>query len=131
MNLNANARTYVYGVAVVAIALLVGYGLITQDQAPLWLGLIGAVLWAAGNLTAIRNTTSVGRAALYGVGIAVVALLVGYNLLSSTQAPLWIGLLGGVLGLGTNALALSKVTPDVKADEVFAAGEPLVEGEGV
>ena len=129
MNLTSDARKYLYGVAAVVIALLVGYGLLTQDQAPLWLGLVGALLWAAGNLTAIIHTTSVGRAALYGVGLAVVALLVGYDILNDAQAPMWVGLLGGVLGVGTNALSFSKVTPDVKGDEVFLDGEPLVEGD--
>jgi hypothetical protein len=111
--MSSDLRKYLYGVAAVAVALLVGYGLLTQDQAPLWLGLIGAILWAAGNLTAIQHTTSVGRAAVYGVAVAVVALLVGYNLLAPTQAPLWLALLAGVLGVGTNVLAFTKVTPDV------------------
>jgi hypothetical protein len=130
MNLTAKARAYIYGVAAALVAALVVLGYVTEDVAPLWLALVGAVLWAAGNLTAIAHTTSVGRAALYGVGLAVLALLARYQIVDQTQVPVWGALLAAVFGVGTNVLALAKVTPDVKADEVFLAGEPL-EGEDI
>lgn len=127
--MNSTLRSYLYGVAAAVVAVLVVLGYLTDDAAPLWLALIGAVLWAAGNITAIVNTTSVGRAALYGVGLAVLALLAKYGIVDQTQIPVWGALLAAVFGVGTNALALTKVTPDVKPDEVFPDGEPLAEGE--
>lgn len=123
--MNANLRTWLYGITGTILALLVGYGVLTQDRAALWAGLAAAVLWAASDLTAIRNTTSIGRAALYGVGLAIISLLVGYDILAEQQAPLWAALLAGVFGVGTNVLKVAHVTPDAKADEVFPDGEPL------
>lgn len=126
---SAEGRKYLYGLAGTVIAVLVGvYGVLTEDQAAVWLALVGAVLWAAGNLTAIRNTTSVGRAALYGVSLAVLAVLVKYQIIDNNEMTLWAGVLAAVFGVGSNAMAFVKVTPDVKADEVFPDGDPLDEG---
>jgi hypothetical protein len=127
--LNANGRTWLYGVTAAVLALLVGYGLLTQDQAALWAGLVAAILWALSDLTAIKNTTSVGRAALYGVGLAIVGLLVGYNVLNAQQAPLWATLLAGVFGVSTNLVKAAFATPDVKGDDDFEPGEPIGEDE--
>ena len=128
-NLSAEARRYLYGIAAAVVAALLGLGIITAEQAPLWLAAAAAVLTAAGNLVAIANTTSVGRSALYGVALSAVALLVVYNILPGEQAPLWLGVLAALLGIGTNSLAATKVIPGEKADEVFVDGEPLGEGE--
>ncbi len=56
-SLNAATRTWIYSVAVAAVPLLVGYGLVSADTAPLWLALIAAVLAAGPPLLAIRNVT--------------------------------------------------------------------------
>ena len=42
--LNAQTRRWIYGIAVVAIPLLVTYGALDENVAPLWLAVIGAVL---------------------------------------------------------------------------------------
>lgn len=130
MNLPDSTRLYLYGIAAAAVAALVVLGVVTDDAAPLWLALVGAILWAAGNITAIMHTTSVGRAALYGVGLAVLAVLAKYGIVDQTQIPVWGALLAAVFGVGTNALAAAKFTPAVKGDEVFLDGEPM-EGEGI
>lgn len=44
------------------------------------------------------------RAWLYGIAIAVGALLVGYGALTAEQGGLWLALVGAILG-GTNAVA--------------------------
>ena len=48
------ARLWLYGVAVAAAALLVGYGLLTAEHGGLWLALVGSVL-GLGNAVAGRN----------------------------------------------------------------------------
>ena len=55
--MNAQTRTYVYAVAVAVMPILVAYGLLTPDKAPLWLALAGAILAAAPPVLAIRNIT--------------------------------------------------------------------------
>lgn len=106
-----SGRTWIYGVAAAVVAILAGYGLVTDELAPLWLSLIAAVLWALGNITAIMHTDSKGRMALYGVALAILALLVGYRVVSAEQASMWGALAAAVFGVGTNVLARTKVTP--------------------
>ena len=45
--MSAAQRTWLYTVAVALMPILVAYGLLTADTAPLWLALIGAALRAA------------------------------------------------------------------------------------
>lgn len=37
-------RRYIYGVAVAVMPLLIVYGVLAEEHAPLWLALVGAVL---------------------------------------------------------------------------------------
>jgi hypothetical protein len=55
-----------------------------------------------------------GRTAIYSVALAVIALLVGYQVLAEEQAPLWVALVTALLALAP-ATALGHITPD--ADE--------------
>lgn len=57
MNLNAQTRTYIYGIAIALVPILVSFGLLTEDRAPLFVALIAAVLAATPNVLAIRNIT--------------------------------------------------------------------------
>jgi predicted cobalt transporter CbtA len=50
-------RRWLYGIAAAVAALLIGYGVLTIDQAGLWLALAGAVLLGA-PLLAGANTPS-------------------------------------------------------------------------
>lgn len=50
---SARVRRYLYGVAIAAGPLLIGYGLMTAEQWPLWAALLTAV---AGPGLAIANT---------------------------------------------------------------------------
>ena len=54
------ARTWLYGVVIAVIALLGGYGLITDSIAPLWVALAAALL---GQGTAMAHTPKTGSAA--------------------------------------------------------------------
>lgn len=54
------ARTWLYGVVLAVIALLGGYGLITDSIAPLWVALAAALL---GQGTAMAHTPKTGSAA--------------------------------------------------------------------
>lgn len=49
-------RQAIYTVLAAAVPLVVAYGLVTQDQAALWLALASAVLNAAALLLARQNT---------------------------------------------------------------------------
>ena len=55
--MNATQRTWLYGVATAIIPILVAYGLITTEHAPLWLALVAAVLAAVPSFTAIQHVT--------------------------------------------------------------------------
>lgn len=48
-------RKWLYSVALAAVPLLVLYGAISQEAAPLWLGLIAAFLGAASPLMALSH----------------------------------------------------------------------------
>ena len=52
--LSRDGRKWIYGVCLAAVPLLVAYGAIEKDDAPLWIALIGAVVapvLALANLT--------------------------------------------------------------------------------
>lgn len=38
------ARRYIYGVAVAVLPLLIAYGVLSEEHAPLWVAALGAVL---------------------------------------------------------------------------------------
>lgn len=49
---------------------------------------------------------------LYGVTVAVLAVLAGYGVISDDQVPLWLALVGAVLGIASPAMALGHMSPD-------------------
>jgi hypothetical protein len=57
VNLSANTRTYIYGIAIALVPILVSFGLLTEDRAPLFVTLIAAVLASGPSVLAIRNVT--------------------------------------------------------------------------
>ena len=42
--LSREGRKWLYGIALTVVPLLVAYGVLTEDAAPLWIALIGSVL---------------------------------------------------------------------------------------
>lgn len=52
------------------------------------------------------------RAAVYVVAGAVMAILIAYDVVSESVAPLWLSLFAGVLGIVAPVTALSNLTPD-------------------
>jgi len=57
-----------------------------------------------------------GRAWLYTVALAVIALLVGYQVLGAEQAPLWVALVTALLAVAP-VTALRNLTPDPEGDD--------------
>lgn len=55
--MTATGRRWIYSVSVASIAILVAYGVIRDDQAPLWLSFAAAVLGLAGPATALGHVT--------------------------------------------------------------------------
>lgn len=45
------------------------------------------------------------RAWLYGIGIALAAMLIGYGVFTAEQGGLWIALLGAILGVNESVAA--------------------------
>lgn len=43
-HLTPAVRRWIYGVAIAALPLLIGFGTITEADAPLWAALVGAIL---------------------------------------------------------------------------------------
>lgn len=52
-------RVYLYGIGVTVLLLLVAYGLVEDTKAPLWLGLLGALLYVPGVEAARARVTPV------------------------------------------------------------------------
>lgn len=48
-------RKWIYNIAIAVIALLVGYGVVTQELATLWLALVGAVIGIARSNTGVAG----------------------------------------------------------------------------
>lgn len=51
----ARNRKWLYGVTVAVLVILAGYGVISDDQVPLWLALAGAVLGIASPAMALGH----------------------------------------------------------------------------
>lgn len=45
------------------------------------------------------------RAWIYRISVAAVPLLTGYGMIEDSKAALWLGVVGAILGFGTNVLA--------------------------
>ena len=58
-----------------------------------------------------RLLTRTVRMYLYAVTIAVVAVLVGYDVIAGEAAPLWLALAAAVLGIVAPATAITHMTP--------------------
>lgn len=53
--LSPQVRTYIYGICLAVVPILIGFGVITQEQAPLIIALIGSLL-GLGTAVAHRPT---------------------------------------------------------------------------
>lgn len=58
------------------------------------------------------------RTYLYGVAVAIFAVLVMYDIVNADQAPTWLQLIESLLGLGATgtALAYRPTRPDIRDD---------------
>lgn len=56
--MSERTRAYLYRVALAALAVLAGYGLIGADEVPLWLTLIVALLGISSTGLAVKNTST-------------------------------------------------------------------------
>lgn len=64
-----------------------------------------------------------GRKYLYGVTIAVILVLTGYDIITADKAPLWLALAAAVLGIVAPAVAIKHVPAADDANPDFL-GEP-------
>ena len=68
------------------------------------------------------------RKYLYGVTVAVVALLVGLEYIDAGAAPLWLAVAAAVLGIAAPLTAITHLTPNpqdyAQAEEIEAEGKP-------
>lgn len=53
---------------------------------------------------------------LYGIAVAVIPILTVYGIVAESDAALWIGLAGAVLGTGVPALAAANTDPGTERD---------------
>lgn len=99
-------RFRLYLTITVAAPLLVLYGVTSEEEAALWVGLAGATL---GNGVAAWYAQNV-RLWLYGIAGAAAALGVGYGLFSDLEAELWLAVLATALGVTGTGVA-ARYTP--------------------
>lgn len=68
------------------------------------------------------------RKYLYGVTVAVVALLVGTEYIDAGSAPLWLAVAASILGIAAPLTAITHLTPSdhdyATADEIEPEGKP-------
>ena len=60
---------------------------------------------------------------IYGIAVAAVPLLVAYGVIAESDAALWIGLAGAVLGGGVPALATVNTDVPAERDPNLRAGD--------
>lgn len=58
------------------------------------------------------------RAWIYRIAIAAVPLLVMYGLVEDSQAALWLGVIGAILGTGTNVLASANTSTKAEIEDI-------------
>jgi hypothetical protein len=63
------------------------------------------------------------RKYLYAVTIAVVAVLVAYDVISGDAAPLWLALAAAILGIVAPATAITHMTP--APSDIADSPEPI------
>jgi hypothetical protein len=56
INFSQNTRAYIYRVAVAVMPLLILYGVISEQAAALWVGVLAAVLSVGSSSLAAKNT---------------------------------------------------------------------------
>ena len=54
--MSQQTRTYIYGIIIAAVPILVAFGFVAEDQAQLWLTLAAAILGLGGNVLAKPNS---------------------------------------------------------------------------
>lgn len=68
------------------------------------------------------------RKYLYGVTVAVMALLVGFEYVDAGQAPLWLAAAAAILGIAAPLTAITHLTPNpqdyAQAEEIEPEGKP-------
>lgn len=60
---------------------------------------------------------------IYGIAVAAVPLLVAYGVIAESDAALWIGLAGALLGTGVPALAAANTGVPQERDPNLRAGD--------
>jgi uncharacterized membrane protein YkgB len=70
-----------------------------------------------------RLMTREVRRYLYAVTIAVVAVLVGYDVIAGEAVPLWLALAGAVLGIVAPVTAITHMTP--APSDIADSPEPI------
>lgn len=100
----ADFRAFLYVLLPVVSTLLVGYGVVTDNQAQLWAALVTAVL---GPVVAAFNAKNVSaaRTAIYAVLAAGQAVVVGYGLATDAQFATWMPLVVALVGAAAGGVA--------------------------
>lgn len=100
----ADVRAFAYVLLPVISTLLVGQGVVNDNQANLWAGLVTAVLGPVIAAFCAR-TVSAFRTAFYAVLAAGQLLVVGYGLATDAAFDTWMPLVVAVVGLSAGGVA--------------------------
>lgn len=99
-----DVRALLYVLLPVVTTLLVGNGVLTQDKANLWFGLVTAILGPV--IAAIMaRTLSLFRVAFYAVLGTGQALVIGYGLAETGFLDGWMPLIVALIGTATGGVA--------------------------
>jgi uncharacterized membrane protein HdeD (DUF308 family) len=106
-----DVRAAIYHIMPVLTAALVTLGVLTKDQATLWVGLVAAIAGPGLAFLMARNSSNL-RTALYALLAAGQAIVIGYGLATSEQVGNWVPILSSVIALigGTTAIVNTPVT---------------------
>lgn len=110
----ADARAAAYTLLPVITSFLVSYGVLDDQKAALWAGLVTAVLGPVVAAFMARQVNA-WRAGLYAILAAGQALFIGYGLISPDQLDAWMPLITTLIGgaAGSVSVANTDTTPAV------------------
>ena len=102
----ADVRALLYTLLPVLSALLVAQGVLNENQASLWGGLVTALLGPGSAFVTARSVATF-RPAFYAMLAAGQALLVGYGLATEGQVSVWIPLISALVGASAGGVAVA------------------------
>lgn len=116
-----DVRAFAYALLPALTGLLVTLGVLNDNQATLWAGLVTAIL-GPGVAFILARSLSTFRTAFYGILTAAQAVAVGYGLVTDAQVGIWLPVVSAVIGGVAGGVASANTATTSPFDKGSNAG---------